>query len=129
MRSSTITDIDRKIGERLKSARTAARISQAKLGEVLGLTFQMVQKQEHAKNRISCSALVRYANHLGVPICWFFEGMSNDNSDREEPETITQFFSASGGPRLAMNFLAMSETNRAALCAVAKVLAAADQKE
>lgn len=129
MRHTTITDIDRKIGERLKTARGAAKVSQAALGEVLGITFQQIQKQEQAKNRISCSALLQYANHLGVPVAWFFAGMSSDNGDREGLDTVTNFFNATGGPRLAMNFLAMSETNRAALCAVARTLVAADQKE
>lgn len=124
-----LDEIDHKIGERLKTARCAAGIKQSELGKVIGVTYQQVQKQEHASNRLSCSALVKYANHLGVSPAWFFAGLSNANGDREGLDTVTQFFNAVGGPRLAMNFLAMSETNRAALCAVAKILAAADQKE
>jgi transcriptional regulator with XRE-family HTH domain len=48
-------------------------ISQEKLGEALGLTFQQVQKYERGANRISASRLLEIARVLGVPIAFFYD--------------------------------------------------------
>ena len=54
--------------------RMLAGISQEKLGESLGLTFQQVQKYEKGSNRISASRLQQIANMLDVPVSFFFDG-------------------------------------------------------
>jgi transcriptional regulator with XRE-family HTH domain len=68
-------DIDRKlsvmIGERIRTARALAGISQTQLGDMLGVTFQQVQKYENGRNRISAPALIRLANALDHPIEFF----------------------------------------------------------
>lgn len=53
-------------------------MSQEKLGDSLGLTFQQVQKYEKGSNRIGASRLFQIARVLGVPIEFFFEGLSGD---------------------------------------------------
>lgn len=54
--------------------RMLSAISQEKLGEALGVTFQQVQKYEKGSNRISASRLQQIAGILGVPVSFFFDG-------------------------------------------------------
>src|SRR6476660_10166011 len=66
--------VDIHVGARVKKRRTELGISQEKLAEALGLTFQQVQKYERAANRISASRLYRIGMTLGVDVPFFFEG-------------------------------------------------------
>jgi transcriptional regulator with XRE-family HTH domain len=76
MKKST-TEIDVEIGSRVRMRRMTVGMSQEKLGEMLGLTFQQVQKYEKGTNRISVSRLVDIANVLGVEIEFFFNGLKS----------------------------------------------------
>ena len=58
--------LDEYIGQRLKARRTMMGISQTKLGESLGVTFQQIQKYEKGVNRISASMLYNISVILGV---------------------------------------------------------------
>jgi transcriptional regulator with XRE-family HTH domain len=64
--------IDIHIGKRLRIKRKAAGLSQTRLGEMLGVTYQQIQKYERAVNRISASCLFRLAFLLDVPVEWFY---------------------------------------------------------
>src|SRR5919199_818756 len=66
--------IDKHVGSRVRMRRMLIGMSQEKLGEALGLTFQQVQKYEKGTNRIGASRLHRIANVLGVAIDFFYEG-------------------------------------------------------
>jgi transcriptional regulator with XRE-family HTH domain len=66
--------IDRHVGSRVRMRRTLIGMSQEKLGEALGITFQQIQKYEKGTNRISASRLQHTARVLGVPIDYFYEG-------------------------------------------------------
>ena len=66
--------IDRHVGSRVRMRRMLAGVSQEKLGEALGLTFQQVQKYEKGTNRISASRLQQIAKMLDVPVSFFFDG-------------------------------------------------------
>jgi transcriptional regulator with XRE-family HTH domain len=66
--------IDRHVGSRVRMRRMMLSISQTKLGDALGLTFQQVQKYEKGTNRISASKVQESANFLQVPVTFFFEG-------------------------------------------------------
>src|SRR5437868_13664841 len=66
--------VDIYVGARVKERRTELGISQEKLAQALGLTFQQVQKYERAANRISASRLYRMGVTLGVDVPSFFEG-------------------------------------------------------
>jgi transcriptional regulator with XRE-family HTH domain len=83
--------IDVHVGNRVRMRRQLIGMSQEKLGELLGITFQQVQKYEKASNRISASRLHHVAQILGVPVQYFFEDlpMSGEaNGLREDgPET------------------------------------------
>jgi len=69
--------IDIHVGLQVRLRRKALKISQEKLADSLGLTFQQVQKYERGANRISASKLYEIARALRVPIAWFFEGLSD----------------------------------------------------
>ncbi|SIR31690.1 Transcriptional regulator, contains XRE-family HTH domain [Rhizobium sp. RU20A] len=68
--------IDIHVGNRLRLRRAMLGMSQEKLGDHLGITFQQVQKYEKGTNRISASKLQMASEVLGVPVAYFFEGTS-----------------------------------------------------
>jgi transcriptional regulator with XRE-family HTH domain len=68
--------VDKHVGERVRMRRMLLGMSQERLGEQLGLTFQQVQKYEKGVNRIGASRLFDLAQVLGVPIQYFYESMS-----------------------------------------------------
>jgi transcriptional regulator with XRE-family HTH domain len=75
--------IDVRIGKRLRDARRAQHMSQTKLAAALGVRFQQLQKYESGKNRISAGRLYEAAHALGLPITFFFEGITLSQSDRK----------------------------------------------
>jgi transcriptional regulator with XRE-family HTH domain len=71
------TSIDRKLGQRVRSRRLEIGMSQERLAELLGVTFQQVQKYEKGVNRIAASRLFDIASALQQPVSRFFEGLSH----------------------------------------------------
>lgn len=67
--------IDRKLGQRVRARRLEIGMSQERLAELLGVTFQQVQKYEKGVNRIAASRLFDIAAALDMPISRFFEGL------------------------------------------------------
>jgi len=65
--------VDVHVGGRVRLRRTLLGMSQEKLGEAIGLTFQQIQKYERGTNRIGCSRLYDLSRVLDVPIEYFFE--------------------------------------------------------
>jgi transcriptional regulator with XRE-family HTH domain len=72
--------IDVHVGSRVRLRRTLLGMSQEKLGEAIGLTFQQVQKYERGANRIGASRLYDLSRVLDVPVSFFFDDI--------KPETI-----------------------------------------
>ncbi len=70
--------VDIHVGGRVRLRRTLLGMSQEKLGEAIGLTFQQVQKYERGANRVGASRLFDLSRVLDVPIGFFFEEMSDD---------------------------------------------------
>ena len=70
--------IDVHVGSRVRLRRTLLGMSQEKLGEAIGLTYQQVQKYERGSNRIGASRLFDLARVLDVPVGFFFDDMSDD---------------------------------------------------
>ena len=66
------------VGMKLRWLRSKRRVSQEKLGDRLGVTFQQVQKYEKGSNRVSASRLYEIAKILEVDISYFFEGFSGN---------------------------------------------------
>lgn len=71
--------VDAHVGSRVRLRRTLLGLSQDKLSEALGVTFQQVQKYENGSNRIGASRLFQMACALGVSVDFFFEGYENNS--------------------------------------------------
>jgi transcriptional regulator with XRE-family HTH domain len=78
--ASEIDPVDAHVGQRLRLARTLRGVSQQKLASLENLTFQQVQKYENGANRISSSRLYHLAQHLRLPLSWFFEGLPDPSA-------------------------------------------------
>jgi transcriptional regulator with XRE-family HTH domain len=74
--------LDVHVGGRVRLRRLLLGLSQEKLGDALGLTFQQVQKYERGANRISASRLFDLSTVLGVPVSFFFDDISADLSTK-----------------------------------------------
>src|SRR6195256_4022879 len=74
-RESRPSPIDIHVGSRIRLRRTLLGMSQERLGEALGLTFQQVQKYERGVNRVGASRLFDLSRVLDVPISFFFDDM------------------------------------------------------
>ncbi|MBV1837378.1 helix-turn-helix domain-containing protein [Acetobacter estunensis] len=95
-------NIDAHVGARIRLRRTMLGLSQEKLGEAIGLTFQQVQKYERGTNRVSASRLFDIARVLDVPIGFFYDDMMReDGQESAEASPVTGFAEAQqsfGGP-------------------------------
>jgi len=86
-------------------------MSQEKLGDALGLTFQQVQKYEKGTNRIGASRLQAIANILGMPVDYFFDGMPQDETtpmlpaNETEATYVVDFLSTAEGVQLNKAFV------------------------
>jgi transcriptional regulator with XRE-family HTH domain len=67
--------IDVHVGARLRQRRLTRGVSQEKLGEQLGVTFQQIQKYEKGSNRIGASRLFEVSRILDIPVGYFYEGL------------------------------------------------------
>jgi transcriptional regulator with XRE-family HTH domain len=74
MPKGALNPTDKHVGSRLRMRRLMLDMSQSKLADALGLTFQQVQKYEKGANRIGASRLQHISQILQVPVPFFFEG-------------------------------------------------------
>ncbi len=74
--------IDVHVGQRLRTIRKIRGLSQSQLAEILGVTFQQIQKYERATNRISIGSLTYMAGELGVDVHYFIEGIDGTSTDQ-----------------------------------------------
>ncbi|CUW40156.1 conserved protein of unknown function(containing lambda repressor-like DNA-binding domain,1-85;containing Helix-turn-helix type 3 domain.8-63) [Magnetospirillum sp. XM-1] len=79
--------MDVHVGGRMRLRRTLLGMSQEKLGEAIGLTFQQVQKYERGANRIGASRLFDLSRVLDVPVSYFFDDMA-DQVQAQSPVNI-----------------------------------------
>jgi len=70
----TPSTVDAYIGARMRERRRALGITQERLGELLGVTFQQVQKYEKGVNRVGAARLQQIASALDVPVTFFYDG-------------------------------------------------------
>lgn len=106
--------IDAQVGSRLRLRRMMIGMSQERLGELLGLTFQQVQKYEKGVNRIGAGRLFEVSRILGVPIHYFYEnvpeagGKSTGFAEPESPPVI-EFVSSGEGLQLSLAFMRIKD--------------------
>src|SRR5260221_11675911 len=108
--------IDRHVGSRVRMRRMMLAMSQEKLGDALGLTFQQVQKYEKGTNRIGASRLQQISHILQVPVAFFFEGAPNLHGsadggmkDAPSPAYVSDFLATSEGLSLTKAFMRIKE--------------------
>jgi transcriptional regulator with XRE-family HTH domain len=108
--------VDTHVGSRVRLRRTMLGMSQEKLGEALGITFQQIQKYEKGSNRIGASRLQRITEVLNVPVSFFFEdvpgaaaGKPGGLSEPSGPDYVVDFLSTSEGLQLNRAFVKISD--------------------
>ena len=122
--------IDFYAGSRLKARRQELRLSQTKLGEVIGVTFQQILNYENGVNRVGAGNLYRFSEALGVEVAYFFEGvdekvnldvMPQSNDFEEDPMSTKESI------RLAHDFIRIKDEGvRKQFSRLVKVLATAN---
>ena len=107
--------IDKHVGARVRMRRMMVSMSQEKLGDKLGITFQQIQKYEKGTNRIGASRLQQIAMVLSVPVGFFFEGapssdsMSSGLSESPSPAYVSDFLATSDGLALTKAFMKVKD--------------------
>ena len=113
MQKKQASPIDAQVGNRVRLRRMLIGMSQGRLGELLGLTFQQVQKYEKGVNRIGAGRLFEVSRILGVPINYFYEGVSNQLSSRlaasETSPPVMEFVSTGEGLQLGLAFMKIKD--------------------
>jgi transcriptional regulator with XRE-family HTH domain len=106
---------DKHVGSRVRMRRMMLAMSQEKLGDALGLTFQQVQKYEKGTNRIGASRLQQISHILQVPVEFFFEGapslgpQANGMGEAPSPSYVADFLATSDGLALTKAFMRIKE--------------------
>jgi transcriptional regulator with XRE-family HTH domain len=101
------SSVDAHVGSRVRLRRMLIGMSQEKLGELLGLTFQQVQKYEKGANRIGASRLYDISSILGVPVSYFFDDLVGDHGVKR-PSSQAQATDIDAGPYM-MEFVSSAE--------------------
>lgn len=107
--------IDIHVGSRVRLRRMMLGMSQEKLGDSLGITFQQIQKYEKGTNRIGASRLHHMATILAVPVSFFFEdapgtlGEAADVPENRPAHHLVDFLSSSEGIQLNKAFIRIKD--------------------
>jgi transcriptional regulator with XRE-family HTH domain len=107
--------IDIQVGNRVRIRRMLIGMSQERLGDLLGLTFQQVQKYEKGVNRIGAGRLFEVSRILNVPVDFFYEGVAAQLASRPgmgEPEgapPVMEFVSSGEGLQLSLAFMKIKD--------------------
>jgi transcriptional regulator with XRE-family HTH domain len=105
--------IDAQVGNRVRIRRMLIGMSQEKLGDLLGLTFQQVQKYEKGVNRIGAGRLFEISRILGVPIDFFYEGAASAQepgfAESRNAPPVMEFVSTGEGLQLSLAFMKIKD--------------------
>src|ERR1700704_5686768 len=107
--------IDIHVGSRVRLRRMMLGMSQEKLGESLGITFQQIQKYEKGTNRVGASRLQNISTILTVPVSFFFDDAPGEQSsspngmaEASSSNYVVDFLSSSEGLQLNRAFVKIS---------------------
>ncbi|AMS30486.1 MAG TPA: transcriptional regulator [Hyphomonadaceae bacterium] len=125
------TSVDAYVGCRLKQRREDLGMSQERLAELLGLSFQQVQKYERGLNRVGASRLFQLCGLLGVEPSFFFDGLSiplgpGVSESQSEAETLStaSLLAAPGALELLADYARLkSASQRKKVIELIKILA------
>jgi transcriptional regulator with XRE-family HTH domain len=99
---------DKHVGVRIRMRRLMLKMSQEKLGNALGVTFQQVQKYENGTSRVGASRLKQMSDILQVPVAFFFEGAFGPSDKVRDTSSLTyvsEFLATSEGLAVARSFV------------------------
>lgn len=101
--------IDRRLGQRMRARRLEVGMSQERLAELLGVTFQQIQKYEKGINRVAASRLFELATALDVSVGYFFEGLAPEAAAgvAEEESAVFDAIASPEGLQLVTLFAAV----------------------
>jgi DNA-binding XRE family transcriptional regulator len=104
---SDLNPINAHIGQRIRQQRLILRMSQEKLGEAVGVSFQQIQKYERGTNRCAGECLVGIARALGVSPGWFYEGAPGlvEAPPNPRAQEVAAFMASSDGVVIARTFM------------------------
>ena len=106
--------VDKYVGSRVRMRRIMLGMSQEKLGEALGLTFQQIQKYEKGTNRVGASRIQQISEILQVPVSFLFEGGPSGKTDGlgdgGSPTYVSDFLATSEGLALTRAFTKIADT-------------------
>lgn len=117
--------VDVHVGKRVRHRRWMVGMTQQQLAEKVGIKFQQIQKYETGMNRVSASRLWDISFALGVPVAFFFEGLSQSNSgDATADETTlpSDIMADKEALELVRSYYAIPENQRRRLFELARVL-------
>lgn len=114
-----VAEADTLIGQRVKARRMELGVSQEKLGQAIGVTFQQIQKYERGDNRISASRLQDISDHLKIDLAYFLDGASQA---REKTSLLAAFFSSKDGVDIGRAMLPLSRNKRRSVIQLARSL-------
>jgi transcriptional regulator with XRE-family HTH domain len=115
MSAKTPNPVDKYVGSRVRMRRIMLGLSQEKLGDALGLTFQQIQKYEKGTNRIGASRLHQISDILQVPVSFLFEGGPSSSTSVEglgeapSPAYVSDFLATSEGLALTRAFTKITD--------------------
>ena len=107
--------VDKYVGSRVRMRRIMLGMSQEKLGEALGLTFQQVQKYEKGTNRVGASRIQQISEILQIPVSFLFEGGPSGIVGAEgydegtSPSYVSDFLATSEGLALTRAFTRITD--------------------
>ena len=102
--------IDIQVGNRVRIRRMLIGMSQERLGDLLGLTFQQVQKYEKGVNRIGAGRLFEVSRILNVPVDFFYEGVNAaPGANETDGAPVMDFVSSGEGLQLSLAFMKIKD--------------------
>ena len=121
--------VDVHVGKRIRHRRWMVGMTQQQLAQKVGIKFQQIQKYETGMNRVSASRLWDIAESLGVPVAYFFEGMSAavpspvvDVNEAEPSHVPVDILADKEALELVRSYYAIPENQRRRLFELARVL-------
>ncbi|WP_397420629.1 helix-turn-helix domain-containing protein [Phenylobacterium sp.] len=103
--------VDSHVGLRIRMRRKEMGVSQERLAESLGITFQQVQKYERGANRVSASKLWEIATALRTPVSYFYDGLSDRESAAAQRDAAQDFLLSTEGIELMAAFPRITEAS------------------
>jgi transcriptional regulator with XRE-family HTH domain len=128
--------VDKYVGSRIRMRRIMLGMSQEKLGESLGLTFQQIQKYEKGTNRVGASRLQQISEILQVPVSFLIEGgpggalNANGLAEAPSPAYVSDFLATSEGLALTRAFTRINDSKlRRSIVDLVEQIAAREQSD